>query len=92
MLTAGVKVSATVGETVADGSADIEFISVVCVEILFIGVNVTTDDTVGEDEAIAVMLNNDKEVVVGLTSAVTDALKLENGVKLDEIVLPDGVA
>ena len=38
------------------------------------------------------MLNDDKEVDVWLNGAVTDAQKLENGVKLDEIVLPDGVA
>ena len=38
------------------------------------------------------MLNDDEEVDVSQAAAVTDALKLENGVKLDEIVLPDGVA
>ena len=64
MLTAGVTVSATVGETVAVDTVETELISVACVEILFNGVNVTTEDTVGEDEAIVVMLNNDKEVVV----------------------------
>ncbi len=63
-LTRGLTVNASVVETVADGSAEIELISVDCVEILFNGVNVTTEDTVGEDEAIVVMLNNDKEVVV----------------------------
>ena len=41
MLTRGLTVNASVGETVADGSAEIEFISVACVEILFNGVNVT---------------------------------------------------
>ena len=42
MLTAGVTVSATVGETVAVGTVETEFICVDCVEILFNDVNVIT--------------------------------------------------
>ena len=91
-LTAGVTVSATVGETVAVGTVETEFICVDCGEILFNDVNVITEDTVGEDNTLTVVLNDDKEVDVWLTGAVTDALKLENCVKLEEIVLPDGVA